>query len=142
MTTIEDKIKEKFAKDYAILQTQSNGQEELSEPFQCYKTGYFRGQDDARVVFYNQGFNDAMTSRTTTRPIEVEESKDITTEAFKSMPKETYEAYIAKKAKQEQLAEDMRKFKKLFVDNENDDPFEVTLEDVLHALQQSKAKSD
>ena len=49
---------------------------------------------------------------------------------------------IAKKAKQEQLAEDMRKFKKLFVDNENDDPFEVTLEDVLHALQQSKAKSD
>ena len=142
MTTIEDKIKEKFAKDYAILQTQSNGQEELSEPFQCYKAGYFRGQDEARVVFYNQGFNDAMTSRTTTRPIEVEESKDITTEAFKSMPKETYEAYIAKKAKQEQLAEDMRKFKKLFVDNENDDPFEVTLEDVLHALQQSKAKSD
>ena len=40
-------------------------------------------------------------------------------------------------AKQEQLAEDIRKIKKLFADNEKDEPYETTLEEILHALQHS-----
>ena len=49
---------------------------------------------------------------------------------------------IADKAKQEQLEEDVRIIKKLFADNEKDEPYETTLEEILHALQQSKANSD
>ena len=47
-----------------------------------------------------------------------------------------------KEGQQEQLAEDIRIIKKLFADNEKDEPYETTLEEILHALQQSKANSD
>ena len=49
---------------------------------------------------------------TTVLPIMIVESKDIALDAFKNMPRETYEAYIAKKAaiaaKQEQLENDIK----------------------------------
>lgn len=40
----DEKIYEKYEEDDAILKTQSDGQDALVEPFQCYKAGFNRGK--------------------------------------------------------------------------------------------------
>ena len=80
------------------------------------------------------------TARQINLSMEEADSTDVAKDINEDLKSAIHRATLS--AKQEQLAEDIRKIKKLFADNEKDEPYETTLEEILHALQQSKANSD
>ena len=92
--TFEEWFKKRFKNDDRLYK-RSYYYADLKD---CWDNAHSKGQraiHEAKEVFYKQGFEAGKKAGTTIQPIMVVESKDIATEAFKSMPKETYEAYIA-----------------------------------------------
>jgi hypothetical protein len=80
------------------------------------------------------------TARQINLSMEEADSTDVAKDINEDLKFAIHEATLS--AKQEQLEEDIRKIKKLFADNKKDEPYETTLEEILHTLKQSKANSD